>query len=225
MTVGTPVVVSRIQNRRGTQQQFDGYVYSISGPNSVYPQGYNGIAGFGNDPLFPEFTIQNYPNVLLPGELALCTDSRRLFIGNVSGTFSEIIIGLQDTDLTRLRPETFTLVPSATWKKIEGLTLRPSSSDPIAPTPFLSFLYSVTDAPESRDPGVNFSKNGLLQITGTTTDVTLSDTSTEINTTPYTISFKAEYDTGFITVWYIHNFTSSLSFDTNAIAWLPLPII
>jgi hypothetical protein len=36
--MASPVVVSRIQNRRGTQAQF----------NALYPPGYNGIGGFGN---------------------------------------------------------------------------------------------------------------------------------------------------------------------------------
>ena len=65
MSSGTPVVVTRIQNRRGTQAQFD----------ALYP---NGQPGTG-------------PNILQPGELALVTDSPgKVYIGNINGTYFEI---------------------------------------------------------------------------------------------------------------------------------------
>ncbi len=252
MTTGTPVVVSRIQNRRGTQQQFDGYVYSLAGPNSVYPLGYDGIDGYGS---FPNFTIQNYPNVLMPGELALCTDSHRIFIGNVDGKFSEILVGLQDTDLTRLRPDVIYLQPTITptpqfttapvapypWVKIDQLTVGTAVGS-FTPTPFLSFLYSVTDSllgnPSSS--GVNFARNGELIITSLATNVTLVDTGTSINIAPDVVSpiqdpltslypsgppdinFKAVYESGRITVWYMHDFPGTLTLGIDAITWLPL---
>lgn len=68
MTTGTPVVVSRIQNRRGTQADFD----------NLYPPGYTGTGGAIG------------PDILQPGELALCTDTRRVFIGNINGEYIEL---------------------------------------------------------------------------------------------------------------------------------------
>ena len=75
--MASPVVVSRIQNRRGTQVQFD----------ALYPVGYTGIGGYGS---LPGFNVTNFPDVLLPGELAFCTDTRRLFIGNINGEYTEV---------------------------------------------------------------------------------------------------------------------------------------
>jgi hypothetical protein len=235
MATGTPVVVSRIQNRRGTQQQFDGYPYSIPGPNSVYPLGYNGVGGY-NTPEFPDYIEANYPNVLMPGELALCTDTHRLFIGNVNGKFDEVLVGIQDTDLTRLRPQPFTLVPTGTtWTKITNLTTKPiiDPTPPIQATPFLSFLYSASDSagpnPTPSSVGIAFARNGELQVTSLSATgsalpkITLTDVSTEINTTAFDISFKADYNIdGTISLWYIHNFPVSLTLGFNAITWLPL---
>jgi hypothetical protein len=232
MATGTPVVVSRIQNRRGTQQQFDGYPYSAPGPNSVYPSGYNGVSGYGG---YPNYTEINYPNTLMPGELALCTDTHRLFIGNVNGKFDELLVGIQDTDLTLLRPQDIRLPPHSVWTTIPNLTTKPSIdiTPPIQATSFLSFLYSVTDsAIPTRTPsdvGVTFARNGELQITallsaGTVNPkITLSDISTEINATAYDISFRAVYNIdGTISLEYIHNFPTSLTLGFNAITWLPL---
>ena len=163
--MSTPVVVSRIQNRRGTQSQFNGS-YVPPGPGPIYPTGYNGIGGFGsvsgpliattstsgtgsvatvsfaaatyleNSPIGSSVTITgvtpvgyngiwtvtassgtsvsfasattgvqtvagtitrpynsiNYPSVLLAGELALCTDSGRVFMGNINGEYLEISV-------------------------------------------------------------------------------------------------------------------------------------
>jgi len=80
----SPVVSSRIQNRRGTQDQFNG----VSG---IYPDGYDGVGGYGSQ---PGFDITNYPNVLQPGEIALCTDTRRTFVGNLNGSYVELAAGV-----------------------------------------------------------------------------------------------------------------------------------
>jgi len=69
--MASPVTVSRIQNRRGTQAQF----------NALYPPGYTGTG---------PVNINLYPNILMPGELALCTDTRRVFLGNLSGEYIEL---------------------------------------------------------------------------------------------------------------------------------------
>jgi hypothetical protein len=74
-----PVVVSRIQNRRGLQTQFD----------ELYPPGYLGVGGYGS---IVNFTPENFPNVLLPGEIVLCTDTRKVFIGNVNGEYLQLAI-------------------------------------------------------------------------------------------------------------------------------------
>lgn len=73
----TPVVVTRIQNRRGTQDQFD----------ALYPLYYTGTGGFGS---IPGFNMSTYPNVLSPGEVALCIDTRKTFLGNINGTYVEL---------------------------------------------------------------------------------------------------------------------------------------
>lgn len=77
--MAAPVVVSRIQSRRGTQAQFD----------ALYPLGYSGIGGYGS---LPGFNSTNYPNVLMPGELALCTDTRRVFLGNLNAEYLEFAL-------------------------------------------------------------------------------------------------------------------------------------
>jgi hypothetical protein len=77
--MASPVTVTRIQNRRGTQDQFD----------DLYPPGYDGTGGFGS---VVGFNITNYPGVLLSGEIALCTDSRRVFLGNINGEYLELAV-------------------------------------------------------------------------------------------------------------------------------------
>ncbi len=172
--MATPVTVTRIQNRRGTQAQFE----------TLYPQGYQGTGGFGDpvwstqpvlissvvatgttitvsiisaylmppyntllvpgsaivvsgvtpsiyndtytissidtvtspgftlincasiltgsaDPdtgsFYLPFVIENYQGVLLPGEIALCTDSRRMFIGNLNGEYIDVSVSDKTT--------------------------------------------------------------------------------------------------------------------------------
>lgn len=75
-----PVTVTRIQNRRGTYSQF----------LALYPIGYNGVGGFDS---VPGYTPTAYPNVLQPGELALCTDNRKMFMGNLNGEYIQVGAG------------------------------------------------------------------------------------------------------------------------------------
>lgn len=75
-----PVTVTRIQNRRGTYSQF----------LNLYPVGYSGVGGFNS---IPGYTAAAYPNVLQPGELALCTDNRKMFMGNLNGEYIEVGAG------------------------------------------------------------------------------------------------------------------------------------
>lgn len=225
----TPVVVSRIQNRRGTQAQLNGYAYSSAGPNSVYPNGYTGIGGYGS---YPDFTAIKYPNILLPGEIALCTDSRRIFVGNLNGEYVELAVDAALTDIV-LTPVIIDLPPVSTFTPI------PSFPE-FSATPFLSLLYSITDATlpsKANSVGNTFSKNGELKITSVVNftpappgslfpsvgPVSLSDNGTEINTSAYDISFIANYTTtGAIQISYMHNFPVTLTFSTSSIVWEPL---
>lgn len=207
-----PVVVSRIQNRRGTQTQF----------NSLYPPGYNGTGGVD---------INVWPDILMPGELALCTDTRRIFIGNLNGEYLELSVTF--TDGLFLTPLQLVLPPSPTYTVIPELTF--------SPTPFFNILYDVND---SLNPDWNsvastsFSRNGELKITAVAdfpdvpnlpfppiTSVGLSDVSTEVkNPSTYTledISFKAEYNGATIEISYTHDFPTSLTFSSSTIRWLP----
>ena len=137
------VVVSRIQNRRGTQAQF----------NAMYPPGYTGVGGATGS------------KILQPGEIALCTDTRRIFIGNLNGEYTEIGVGAgggSDIDVYNqllLAPLTINLPPSGTFIPVPGLSF--------TPTPFLSLLYSIVDVPGAspNDAGVAFAKNGEMKIT------------------------------------------------------------
>lgn len=210
--MATPVVVSRIQNRRGTQIQFD----------ALYPPGYSGIGGVD---------LNLYPNVLMSGELALCTDSRRIFLGNVNGEFVELAQSLSSANGIFLQPAVMTLPPAASFTVIPGLTY--------AKTPFTTIMYDITDtiSPNWNLVGSNFSKNGALEITAVAnfvpappvppfpavTPVTLTDTGTEINrTVPDTITFSARYNVGAtnIEILYRHDFASSLTFSTSSLKWI-----
>jgi hypothetical protein len=314
--MSTPVVVSRIQNRRGTQSQFD----------ALYPAGYTGVGGFGetqwnaapvaftnitgtgsvvtitflSTSLVPPydtlltvgstiivsgtspaiyndtytvssvdtvsvpgytkvscaaaftglmtvpgtivlpFVAANYPGVLLPGEIALCTDSRRMFTGNLNGEYVEIAIA--DIMGLKLLPLTLSLPPVGTPTVIPELTY--------LPTNFFSLLYDLTDAPPDLPPpltlagavGPTFARNGELKITAVispmnpvppvppypfppVTPVNLVDLSNEINLTPaYDISFSARYDNPIapthIQIMYQHNFPVDLVFSTSTIQWV-----
>lgn len=212
--MSSPVVVTRIQNRRGTQDQF----------NALYPPGYNGIGGFGS---IIDFNLTNYPEVLLAGEMALCTDSRKIFLGNINGEYLEVqgaggSGGLLNPIRLELPPVgSFTLIPELTFDA----------------TPFFRLQYDLTDnlSADWNDVGTSYSRNGDLMITATapftpipnppfpdTTPVTLSDTGTEINLViPNDISFMAQYNIANtqIEIYYMHNFADSLVFNTSTIKW------
>jgi hypothetical protein len=317
--MATPVTVTRIQNRRGTQDQFD----------ALYPVGYHGIGGFGDtlwqtsppvlifdvvgtgtvvtftvssalvvppydtllvvgstivvtgvDPaiyndtytvsgidttttpgltfiscLSPNtgafnpygvasfimpYNLANYPGVLMPGEIALCTDSRRMFTGNLNGEYVEIAIA--DIMGLKLLPLTLSLPPVGIPTVIPELTY--------LPTNFFSLLYDLTDAPPDLPPpltlagavGPTFARNGEIKITAVVspmnpvppvppypfppvTPVNLVDVSNEINLTPaYDISFSARYDNPLapthIQIMYQHNFPVDLVFSTSTIQWV-----
>jgi hypothetical protein len=285
-----PVVVSRIQNRRGTQTQF----------NALYPAGYSGVGGFGvvsplittpvnsgsivpgvsitlnfvsslptlipvgsqitvsgitptdwNSPpgetytvtastatsvtysttvtdvfvsgpgsISYAFSLANYPNVLLPGELALCIDTRNIFLGNLNGEYLEI--GQASSSGISITPLTITLPPAATFTSIPSLTF--------AAVPFTTIWYDLVDGItiDWDTMGTNFSRNGQLQITAVTGGggtATLTDSSTEINNGSFytgQLSFEALYTGTNVEVLYINTLTpaTSVTFSTSTIQWV-----
>ncbi len=197
--MSSPVTVTRIQNRRGLQSQFE----------ALYPAGYSGIGGFGS---IAGYTLANYPEVLLSGELALCTDSRRMFLGNINGEYIELALAAESGTLT---PVTIVLPPVSVFTTIAELTLTTS------PTPFFKVEYSLTDNPslDWNSVGINFARNGTLDITAISTNPTLNDVSAEINLTASDISFQAVYNAGNIEIQYIHDFVVPLTFSTSTIKW------
>lgn len=192
-----PVVVSRIQNRRGTQDQFDNLYTS-------YP-------GVG-------------PNILQPGELCLCTDSHRIFIGNVNGTYDEL--GTATSNDIILQPFIKQLAPAASFTIIPELS--------ILPTSFFDVFYSVTNASilDAGAIGNSFARNGELKVTAIVNyvatppagPVTLIDQSVDINTTAYDVSFEARYNNTYTSIdfFYKHNFTTNLVFASSSIQWAVL---
>lgn len=203
----TPVVVTRIQNRRGTQDQF----------NALYPVGYTGIGGYG-DINFPGFNETNYPNVLLPGELALCTDSRRIFIGNINGEYIELEISFTGSSID-LAPVIVSLPPTL------GNYL-PVPSLEIDPTAFQQIFYSITDSAsnDANAVGTDFSASGILTVTATSTTALVNNTMAEENTTSSQITFVAEYNGDFskINILYNHDFPGDLVFSTGTVRWISL---
>lgn len=216
----SPVVITRMQNRRGIQSQFD----------ALYPGGYDGVGGFGS---IGGYNITNYPSVLLSGEVALCTDTRRIFIGNINGEFFEISTVEETTfDNLVLQPAVVSLAPQASFTVMATYNV----------TPFKKIFYDVANS-ASVDPnvvGATFSRNGIIDITAVTnftpaspvapfpaiTPVTLTDSGVEINTvSPKAISFMAQYtDISALTIdiLYKHDFTGSLTFSSSSVVWLPL---
>lgn len=288
MATGTPVVVSRMQNRRGTQAQFDSLYPGeyISSPGAVSVLNVvsvtntdglvvgrpvtvtAGIGEFAPDTVVAsidsssQFTVSLTPivplsglstivyspqyngrggatgtNILQPGEIGLCTDTRKVYIGNLNGEYLDLTEIITAANIITT-PLVLQLNPSPTaFTIISELTHQA--------TPFLSLMYSIVDV-STVDPnviGINFSKNGELVITAIQPPtiqppfpVTLTDTGTEINTSativnpnpPYNpiqpdINFKAEDDgTGNIVISYQHNFSTPLTFSTSSIIWLSL---
>lgn len=204
----TPVVVTRIQNRRGTQDQFNG----VAG---IYPSGYDGVGGYnppGSGPI--GFTATAYPNVLLPGEIAFCTDSRRIFMGNISGEYVELALGTGSDGV--FTPLSISLPPVGVMTVIPALTY--------TQTPFMKLMYSLTDSlsPDWNTLGPTFSRNGWLEITavsGTSTAV-LSDFGTEVNdSAPSEIYFEANLSGSNIEISYMHDFAGNITFSTSSFIW------
>lgn len=194
--MATPVVISRIQHRRGTQAQFDALYHT-------YP-------GTGD-------------NILQPGEVALCTDTRRVFIGNINGEYLELGADSSNTILSSdgqlLHPLVIDLPPSATWAPIPALSFNP--------TPFFNIVYSLTVSSEDdwNVVGTTIARNGVLQITSlihtTPANVALTDICTELNAGNYPVHFKAKYNSANtrIEIWYMHSVPTSVKFSTSSASW------
>lgn len=275
----SPVVVSRIQNRRGTQEQFEalypgpyeslpgatslGLIVTVNDTTGLYI-GARPVAKFGTGQFAPgtviesidsltQFTvnipptvplsgaptvvfveryngvggvpISSYPNILLPGELALCTDSRKVYIGNLNGEFVELLVFEPNTDLL-LQPLVKILPPSAVW------TDMPDGGLEYNTTPFLTVLYDVTDIidPNWNVTGINFTRNGELKVSARNpsaplaSNISLNDSSSDSNAdTNFDISFRAIYDLSGskIKIQYTHSFLTNLLFSTSTVRWIP----
>lgn len=215
----SPVIVSRIQNRRGTQFQFDGLAYNPAGPNSMYPAGYDGLGGYGS---LTNFTPSNYPNVLLPGEIGFVTDSGKVYIGNLNGTYTEIGTSGSATSGTELLPVTTTLPPT----QASGATPVFVSLDELKynVTAFFSIVYDITDSGslDWNEVGSTFSRNGEIKITCLSGGpALLNDVSTEINTSSTFFSLQAVYNSPYIEIHYSHDHPTNLTFSTSTTRWLP----
>lgn len=138
-----PVVVSRIQLRRGTQAQFD----------ALYPPGYDGTGGYDGP-----------STILQPGEVAVCTDSRRVFMGNLNGEYFEIGSfssngggsGEHGGDMVAM---SVLLPPSNTFVPVPGLSFTPTSLHNI--------VYTVTDStsPDPSSTGAAYTRSGTMVVT------------------------------------------------------------
>lgn len=285
----SPVIVTRIQNRRGTQSQFEamypgsytsaagasidmpgGVVITVSSTTGLYtnarPIITSGTGQFApgtyvvsvdsatqftiNQPMTVDVDgvtsvvfvqqyagvggvlISEYPSILLPGEIALCTDSRRIFLGNINGEYVEIS-GTVAGDLF-LNPIIRVLPPAAVFTDIDGLKFQK--------TPFSTLFYDITDVidPNWNAVGTEFSRNGELKITAIDestilppdpplpappySHVTTTDEFTEVNLlTPSEFSLKAIYvDSGAnIQIQYMHDFPGDLTFSSSSFRWIP----
>ena len=279
--MASPVTVSRIQNRRGTQAQFDalypaeyisapgatslGSVITVSTTTGLTvnapPTVLSGTGTFAPGTIIlsidsgTTFTVSLvpivalsggstvvrvpkydgtwgvssvlYPNILMPGELALCTDTFTVYIGNVNGGFIQFYMSSTAPGIL-LPPLVLQLPPTVIFPALPIFTPIPELS--YLATPFFTLLYDITDnaaSPDQNAVGMDFSRNGEMKITAVAnvipTPVNLSDTSVDVNNTPgpFDISFTADYSGPTIEISYSHNFPGNLTFSSSTILWLP----
>ena len=207
--MSSPVTVSRIQNRRGLQSQFNGL-----DPNKIYPTGYNGAApGYGTP---PDYNATTYPNVLQPGEIAFCLDTGNVYIGGDNGTF--VHVNAPAVPSAFLDPFVIQLLPVSNYTTIPWLTYQP--------TPLMNIIYDVVDSGSNLPnvTGVTFSRSGTLSVTVLpgTSAATLNDVSSELNNSGIVLLFQAVYVAGNVEIQYYHNSSSTLTFSTSTIRWNPL---
>ena len=190
----TQVVLSRIQNRRGTQAEFNA-LYNIGAPSGEQLQ---------------------------PGEIGMCTDTKRVFIGTTTGAYTELNAAghsLVATDALEFIPMQATLVPQTSWTSIGIFAYTvPSTATSIG---VLNILYSLTEPVTLAT--APYTKNGTLCVTSTTTSASLTDTGSEINLytgTAPDISFRAIFGGGTVQIQYKHNFTGSLIIKASTVHWV-----
>lgn len=196
------VVLSRIQNRRGTQVQFNALYTSLN-------------------PLANEQQLQ-------PGEIGVCTDTGRMFMGTelnifpIPNSYIEILSNstpLVITGQISFTPLIVTLAPVGTFTTISSLAINLGlyTSGNIG---FYEILYNVYELPPAMS-SPPFSRSGVLNLSTSTSYATLTDTSTDINPTSSDISFQAVYSGGSVEIQYQHNFTGDVVLSTSTILWAP----
>ena len=191
-------LVTRFTSRRGTQAEFD----------ALYPPGYTGTGGVD---------LKLYPKVLAQGEMGVCLDTSRVFLGALNGEYIELDSS-SDVQQLMVRPATVILPPSSGFARLPHL-------DSIY-SPFLLIKYSITDniGAEWTAPGVRYTKSGTLRITASNGEYpTAVDTGNEIS---YDYSkdvyFTVKTDTAKnnIYVYYRHNFPWPLRLSTAVVSWV-----
>lgn len=198
MSATSPVIVSRIQNRRGTQAEFD----------ALYPPGYTGVGGATGN------------RVLQPGEIGLCLDSRRVFIGTLNGEYIEFGKGAGSGSGSGINfdPIIIQLPPTSEFVEIPELT--------VVATPMLKIMYSVADTNTDLlgAIGTAYSRVGQLDITSTSARATLSDDYTTVDEDVANIlDFRADYSNmdQSIRIKYRHDFPGILTMTSGTISWAP----
>lgn len=191
--------ITRFTNRKGTQAQF----------NALYPLRYDGVGGVD---------LEKFPNVLAQGEIGLCTDTNRAFMGNINGEYIELATDSAITDRVLLLPFVKYLLPTSTFKPIPGLTFKAA--------PLINLEYSVFDSAgyDWTRPGLEYTKNGKITITCIDGVVTLMDTAVEESPDyNYDIYFNTVYDNSgsICSVLYRHNYNTTLLFSTHSTQWAP----
>jgi hypothetical protein len=211
-----------------------------AGPDSIYPLGYDGIGGYGS---YNDFNSTNYPNVLLDGELCLCTDTQNIYMGDVNGTYIIIATNISgEIALDNLTPIVWELTSTGVFTLVTrgaGIPLEYNA------TPFFDIIYSATDAAliNWNLTGPTYGENGTLQVTAVEyftpnipnpnpllpniTPTTLTNTSSVIDKnliTPINLRFEARYDATHtkIQIYYIHDYAGSLWLSTSTIKWIAL---
>lgn len=203
MSTSSPVIVSRIQNRRGTQAEF----------SALYPPGYQGVGGATGN------------KILQPGEIGLTTDTRRVFIGNLNGEYIEITGGGGGgSGGINFTPVVVSLPTTANFTEIPELT-SPASS-------LFTITYSVTNAADSvaGSAGSSYAREGNLNVISilgdntTAGSATLTDTAQELDPAEVAeISFIAVFEPtdNSVRIKYRHNYPGPLVLTTGTIAWAP----
>lgn len=191
--------ITRFTNRKGTQAQFD----------ALYPRQYNGVGGVD---------LARYPNVLAQGEIGLCTDTCRVFMGTLNGEYIELEADRATTSQVQLQPFVRYLIPSNTFRPIPGFSFRS--------VPLMNIEYSVSDSSSSdwTRPGKEYTKNGKLTVSSIDGNVTHLDSAVE--TSPnynYDIYFKVVTDSSGLacTMFYRHNYKATLTFSSQSTQWAP----